>query len=149
GRASDQSAKSIDKTTLSRNLKLLERRRWITFAPGSDARERRVSLASAGRGRLNAARPAWRAAREALRTALQAREWSGTQKTIDSITRAARIARRVAANHTPAPRRRFVTTPTALTGPRRGHRIVACRPTRCQLNRNSGLWLGLGIAMYS
>src|SRR5262245_61942299 len=38
----------LDKTTLSRNLKLLKQRGWIQIAPGTDARERRVTLTDDG-----------------------------------------------------------------------------------------------------
>jgi DNA-binding MarR family transcriptional regulator len=84
----------LDKTTLSRNLKLLKRRRWIEFVAASDARERRMTLTHDGRRRLDAARPAWRSAQQELRTALGDRDWNATLKRIDAITRAARIARR-------------------------------------------------------
>src|SRR5712692_345559 len=40
---------ALDKTTLSRNLKLLKRQGWIHVAPGEDARERHVSLTPIGR----------------------------------------------------------------------------------------------------
>jgi DNA-binding MarR family transcriptional regulator len=87
----------LDKTTLSRNLKLLNDRRWIEFAAGDDARERRVQLTAGGQRRLAAARPAWRTAQDELRTALGGRDWNATLKAIDSITRAARKARRATA----------------------------------------------------
>jgi len=87
----------LDKTTLSRNLQLLKRRRWIKVAAGSDGRERRASLTPEGRRCLAAARPAWRSVQEELRAALGGRDWDATLKTIDSLTRAARKARRATA----------------------------------------------------
>jgi DNA-binding MarR family transcriptional regulator len=87
----------LDKTTLSRNLRLLKQRGWIEFGAGSDARERRAALTALGRRRLEAARPAWRSAQEELRAALGGRDWNTTLRAIDSITRAARIAPRATA----------------------------------------------------
>jgi DNA-binding MarR family transcriptional regulator len=87
----------LDKTTLSRNLRLLKQRGWIGFSTGFDARERRVTLTAMGRRRLEAARPAWRSAQEELRAALGGRDWDRTLRAIDSMTRAARIAPRAAA----------------------------------------------------
>jgi len=84
----------LDKTTLSRNLKLLKQRRWIAFAAGSDARERRVKLTAIGKRRLAAARPAWRSAQDELRAALGGRGWNATLQAIDSMTRAARVVQR-------------------------------------------------------
>src|SRR5258708_23567567 len=75
----------LDKTTLSRNLKLLEQKRWIEFSPGSDARERMVALSPAGRRQLAAARPAWREAQNQLRAGMTAKEW-------DAIATAGRAA---------------------------------------------------------
>ena len=83
----------LDKTTLSRNLKLLKRKGWIESVPGSDARERRLALTSLGRRRLAAARPAWRRAQAELRSSMSARDWDAMWKALRTITRAARRAR--------------------------------------------------------
>jgi DNA-binding MarR family transcriptional regulator len=84
----------LDKTTLSRNLQLLNQRRWITIGPGSDGRERRVALTLLGRQRLVAARPAWRKAQEQLRAGMRDEEWNAMWKVFVALTRAARAARR-------------------------------------------------------
>src|SRR5262252_7779565 len=47
----------LDKTTLSRSLKLLKQRGWIDVTRGTDARERLVALTPEGRRRLAAAKP--------------------------------------------------------------------------------------------
>ncbi len=39
----------LDKTTISRNMRLLARKKWIELKRGEDGRERRVRLTSAGR----------------------------------------------------------------------------------------------------
>lgn len=85
---------NLDKTTLSRNLKLLRQRGWIDLVPGSDARERRVALTSSGRRRLAAAKPAWRKAQAHLRSALSDHDWDTMLRMLDGVTHAARQARR-------------------------------------------------------
>jgi DNA-binding MarR family transcriptional regulator len=67
---------ALDKTTVSRNLKLLERRGWIQSSAGTDKRERRFSLTPSGRKRLVAARPKWMKAQAALRTQMGAKAWT-------------------------------------------------------------------------
>ena len=84
----------LDKTTLSRNLKVLNQRGWIEFTAGADTRERRVVLTAAGRRRLAAARPAWRRAQSHLRSALDEHDWDAMLRVLDSVTSAARKARR-------------------------------------------------------
>ena len=84
----------LDKTTLSRNLKLLKQRGWISFTAGPDARERRVVLTAEGRRRLAAARPAWRRAQSHLRSALDEHDWDAVLRVLDGVTSAARKARR-------------------------------------------------------
>jgi DNA-binding MarR family transcriptional regulator len=84
----------LDKTTLSRNLKLLKQRGWIDITPGADARERRVALTADGRRRLAAAKPAWRKAQSQLRSGLNEHHWNTMLRVLDGVTYAARRARR-------------------------------------------------------
>jgi DNA-binding MarR family transcriptional regulator len=84
----------LDKTTLSRNLRLLKQRGWIDVAAGTDARERRVALTADGRRQLAAAKPAWRKAQSQLRSALSEHDWDSMLRVLDSVTDAARRARR-------------------------------------------------------
>jgi len=84
----------LDKTTLSRNLRLLVKKGWIAVGPGPDARERRVTLTPGGRRRLAEARPAWRQAQEQLKSSMTADEWNAMLKVFTAVTRAARSARR-------------------------------------------------------
>jgi DNA-binding MarR family transcriptional regulator len=49
----------MDRTTLTRNLRLLERERLVRIAAGADARVREVSLTEAAGRRLDAALPLW------------------------------------------------------------------------------------------
>lgn len=52
----------MDRTTLKRNLELLEREGLVRIRPGADARVREVSLTAAAEQRLADALPLWRRA---------------------------------------------------------------------------------------
>ena len=84
----------LEKTTLSRNLKVLKQKGWIETLPGHDARERRVRLTANGRHRLAAARPTWKKAQAQLRFALSEHDWNRTLHVLHAITSAARCAKR-------------------------------------------------------
>jgi DNA-binding MarR family transcriptional regulator len=88
----------FDKTTISRNLRLLARKKWIEFVRGEDGRERRVRLTAAGRRRLADAKPAWRAAQDRLRGSMNTREWNAMLALFGRVTSAARAARSGAAS---------------------------------------------------
>jgi DNA-binding MarR family transcriptional regulator len=51
-----------ERTTLTRNLKPLTGAGWIALLPAPDARQRIVTITDAGRAKLKAAYPYWRAA---------------------------------------------------------------------------------------
>jgi DNA-binding MarR family transcriptional regulator len=84
----------IDKTTLSRNLKLLQRKGWIASAVGRDKRVRLFDLTSAGRERLDAAKPRWKAAQDRLRAEMTAAEWSSMFRSFRTAAAAAVSAHR-------------------------------------------------------
>jgi DNA-binding MarR family transcriptional regulator len=92
----------LDKTTLSRNLKLLKQRGWIETVPGEDGRERRVRLTTTGRQRIAAARPTWKKAQAQMRAALGEQDWETTLRVLNAITTAARRAQRPANRKTGA-----------------------------------------------
>lgn len=54
----------MDRTTLTRNLKPLERELWLKIEPGQDQRTRLVSLTSKGESALAKALPLWEKAQE-------------------------------------------------------------------------------------
>ncbi|MGH8161629.1 MAG: MarR family winged helix-turn-helix transcriptional regulator [Gammaproteobacteria bacterium] len=56
----------LERTTLTRAAKLLERNRWIGAAPSKDAREHLLKIRSAGRRKLEAAFPAWKSVQDSL-----------------------------------------------------------------------------------
>jgi DNA-binding MarR family transcriptional regulator len=84
----------LDKTTLSRNLKLLKQKGWIETVPGGDGRERRVRLTTSGRRQLAVARPTWKKAQAQMRAALSEHDWETTLHVLNAITDAARRAQR-------------------------------------------------------
>jgi DNA-binding MarR family transcriptional regulator len=60
----------MDRTTLTRNLQLLETRGLITIKPGEDRREREVNLTAEGMEVLAKAVPLWEEAQERVREGL-------------------------------------------------------------------------------
>ena len=83
---------ALDKTTLSRNLRLLNRKGWIEPAPAPNPRARGFRLTPAGRELVTAAQPAWKRAQERLRSAMTAREWDAMWKAFRVVTKAAHNA---------------------------------------------------------
>lgn len=80
---------ALDKTTVSRNLKWLERKGWVGSASSDDRRERRFTLTAAGRRQLAAAVPSWKGAQTALRSKMTDKEWNAMFQVFTTVTRAA------------------------------------------------------------
>ena len=59
-------AMGLDRSTLGRNLRVLEADGLVALAEGSDLRNRLVLLTEQGRARLSAATPAWEQAQASL-----------------------------------------------------------------------------------
>jgi DNA-binding MarR family transcriptional regulator len=62
--------KNLDRTTLGRNLAILERDGLIKFVPSEDQRERNVSLTARGKQTLDSTKPFWEHAQEQVRSIL-------------------------------------------------------------------------------
>ncbi len=60
----------LDRTTLARDLKLLEQRGWIAQQPGQDLRTREIHLTESGRQALLEALPFWEQAQAQVKAAL-------------------------------------------------------------------------------
>ncbi len=84
---------ALDKTTLSRNLKLLEKNKWVEHITSDDLRERGYRLTPAGAKLLTAAKPSWERAQNRLRKAMTASQWETMWQTFGHITEAARQQR--------------------------------------------------------
>ncbi len=63
-------AMAFDSTTLTRGLAVLRKQGWIEVRPGTDRRERRLSLTPKGREKVGEMRPHWERAQERVRRAL-------------------------------------------------------------------------------
>ena len=61
---------AMDRTTLTRNLRPLERAGWIARARASDPRVRTLTLTDDGRSTLERARPLWQDAERSFRRRL-------------------------------------------------------------------------------
>lgn len=83
---------ALDKTTVSRNLRLLERKGWVTMVASTDRRERQVTLTAAGERQRAAAAVHWKAAQTGLRAAMSHEEWTALFKAFAAVTRAAGVA---------------------------------------------------------
>ena len=77
---------ALDKTTVSRNLRLLERNGWIEAVAASDKRLRRFTLTGAGRKRLEAAKPKWKKVQDQLRRSMTVEQWEAMFQTFRKIT---------------------------------------------------------------
>ncbi|MBL0927566.1 MAG: MarR family transcriptional regulator [Phycisphaerales bacterium] len=79
----------LDKTTVSRNLKILERNGWAAVERGDDERRRIVAITPKGAAKLAEARPAWERAQERLRAALPAGDFEALRKHLPGVAMAA------------------------------------------------------------
>jgi DNA-binding MarR family transcriptional regulator len=81
---------ALDKTTVSRNLKWLERQGWVESAAGAaDKRERRFTLTAEGQRKLAAARIEWKKAQQSLRGGMTAKQWGAMFVAFRTVARAA------------------------------------------------------------
>ena len=75
----------MDRTTVARNLKLLERDGFIETVPGNDRRTRAVRLTQAGRDALTRALPYWREAQGRIVDFVGDGEWQTTHKSLRAL----------------------------------------------------------------
>jgi DNA-binding MarR family transcriptional regulator len=76
---------AMDRTTLGRNLQLLEQDGLIRYRPGADRRERLVELTAAGRKKLDAAYPLWQKAQERFESRFGEADAEELRKTLRSL----------------------------------------------------------------
>jgi DNA-binding MarR family transcriptional regulator len=60
----------LERTTLTRNLAVIEEKSWVVIRPGDDARARVVAATKKGQAAVTAARAAWRKAQQAASAAI-------------------------------------------------------------------------------
>jgi len=66
----------MDRTTLTRNLALLEHHGLVAIAPGTDQRTRMVTLTNQGREALAKALPLWEKAQKRVVSGLGRKQWN-------------------------------------------------------------------------
>ncbi len=76
-------AMAIERTTLTRNLKVLERDGLVKVGPGADGRSKTVRLTAKGKRRLEAALPLWKQAHERMLRDFGANRWKSLQRELD------------------------------------------------------------------
>lgn len=74
-----------DRTTLTRNLKLLEKRGFIRVREGNDRRERQVTLMDRGREALGKAYPFWQKAQTRILKGLGEERWKPLREGLSAI----------------------------------------------------------------
>ena len=82
-------ALGLDKTTMSRNLKVMKRSGWIAASRTGDKRERGYRLTPSGEQVLKGAQPEWTRAQAKLRKTLRPGEWGRALLTINRVAEAA------------------------------------------------------------
>lgn len=76
----------MDRTTLTRNLKPLERKGWLKIESGQDRRTRMVSLTSDGEMALAKALPLWKQAQNRVVEVLGQQRWSALLSQLTETT---------------------------------------------------------------
>ena len=80
----------MDRTTLTRNLRPLEKEGLVTRGNEGWRRSRALEVTKKGRSRLRQALPLWSGAQQALRKKLGNRSWDLVRNGLDHLIRAAR-----------------------------------------------------------
>ena len=80
---------SLDETTLTRNLRPLQKGGWVTIRAGADRREKLVAITEAGKTKMEQARPAWSRAQERMKQALPEGTWDLLFAALPEVTKSA------------------------------------------------------------
>ena len=86
-------ALGMDKTTVSRNLRLMRKHAWIEPNLPDDRRERGWRLTPTGKRILGATEPGWKRAQSKLRAAVRPVEWESILRVLRHVDGAALVAR--------------------------------------------------------
>lgn len=82
----------MDRTTLTRNLRPLEKQGLIRIVPGEDRRTRIVSMTRPGRTAFEKALPLWRQAQDEIIERLGRKRWAGLLSHLSATVEASRTA---------------------------------------------------------
>ena len=80
-------ALDLDETTVTRTLKPLLDKGWITQTEGEDRREKWVALTKAGKEQILRAKPAWERAQSRLKSVLPPGVWDVMLETLPEVAR--------------------------------------------------------------
>jgi len=85
---------ALDKTTVSRNLRLMERKGWVLPSTTNDKRVRRFTLTPAGGALLSNAKPLWKKVQNDLQSRLAPPEWDAMFQVFRSVAETAHSLQR-------------------------------------------------------
>ncbi len=80
---------AVERTTLTRNLQLLEKNGFINFVDGESGRARAISLTQKGEDLLEEAIPIWEGVQEKLQKKLGDNEWHMVASGLGLLTKSA------------------------------------------------------------
>jgi DNA-binding MarR family transcriptional regulator len=80
---------ALDETTLTRNLRPLEKSGWVATRAGADRREKLVAITEEGKEKIEQARPAWMRAQERMQRTLPAVTWDSLFAALPNVTNTA------------------------------------------------------------
>lgn len=80
---------AMERTTLTRNLRLLEREGLVTVGPEGYRRARAMALTEAGETKLKETLPVWRATQDHLVATFGAGHWNDARRLLEGLSRLA------------------------------------------------------------
>lgn len=80
----------VERTTLTRNLQLLQRDGLVKLGAGADARSKTVIVTGKGRNRIREAQPLWEAAQEEVLRVFGRKRWKSLRGELDAVRRTLR-----------------------------------------------------------
>jgi DNA-binding MarR family transcriptional regulator len=80
---------ALDKTTVSRNLRLMERKGWVATSAAKDKRVRQFVLTPTGGALLSKAKPLWKQVQNDLKSRMPSPEWEAMFQVFRSVAETA------------------------------------------------------------
>jgi len=77
----------MERTTLTRNLSILERSGFLEITPGRDLREKKISITPKGKNILKSALPLWQKAQEEIVASIGDQAWQNLLSGLHAISR--------------------------------------------------------------
>lgn len=75
----------IERTTLTRNLQVLQRGGLVKLVPGEDRRSKHVTITGKGRARLKAALPLWKSAQRDVLASFGQQRWQSLRAELEEV----------------------------------------------------------------